>query len=230
MKPVTGKRLFFAWLILMVLGALGALAFTWLLPAPPTHVVRGAVLGDVENVLLVLANKGVAGEARLEPDGSFEVDVPDDATRPRIEALAKGGGRILVPLLEGQTELEPFALWSTGMRFRVDGDKVRVDWSPIPEGEGYPRGPRYSLLLAYTRTNGDRQEVSSLAERQLEKHALDLSLAELEDFMPERDPAKPVEVELRVYEFAEGSRLWKWIGHRCEWLVGQPLVSPLPGE
>ena len=116
------------------------------------------------------------------------------------------------------------------MRFRVDGDKVRVDWSPIPEGEGYPRGPRYSLLLAYTRTNGDRQEVSSLAERQLEKHALDLSLAELEDFMPERDPAKPVEVELRVYEFAEGSRLWKWIGHRCEWLVGQPLVSPLPGE
>lgn len=228
MSKATAKRALFAWLGVMVVGAAIALAVTWLLPSTPTRVVRGKVLGDVDRVLLVLANKGLAGEARLSADGSFEVDVPETATRARIEALSKGGGRVLVPLEEGQTETEPFALWSTGMRFRVDGDKARVDWSPIPKGEGFPATPRYSLLLAYTRTNGDRQEVSSLAKRQLEEHALSLDLVEFEDFMPDRDAAKPVEVELRVYEFAEGARLVKWIGHRTTWVVGEPLVSELP--
>ena len=67
-------------------------------------------------------------------------------------------------------------MWTTPLRVQRREDRLRFEWAPIPAGEGWPEGRRYSLLVEYPRrgigaigfvTGSSRDENASSPEDEL---------------------------------------------------------------
>lgn len=196
--------------------------------APPA-TVQGQTRGPVELVALVDLERDLVVDALLQPDGSFTVSVPPTSTRPWIAAHGPGGAVAQSEPLEvawlgsgtGVYQLDPLPLWHSSIRVQRRGERLRLDWSPLPAGEGFPERRRYSVLVSYTALDGGQREVSLQAA----DPALEIDLSELLEYLPQRDPARE-EVELSVRAFDPGVPQGRfWVACRLPWRLGQPLAA-----
>jgi len=161
--------------------------------------IRGRVLGSAERVVLVDPQRGVLRDAPLESDGSYTIPIPHAAFEPWIAIHGPAGSRIetgVLPAAQEEIEVPLLALWQSPLRVQGDEKVLRIDWSPIPKGEGFPAQSRYSVLFTYTKTGGDRGETSFLSLG----NALEIARTELFDLLNARDLRIP-EVELSVRAF-----------------------------
>jgi len=203
-------------------GLLGAAV--WSRGERPVAWVRGRVLGGgVSLAVVVDARREAVREVALGADGSYRIGVPRSAHEPAVVLHGAGEGGALVEsgpvaLPEGdgaETELPPLALWRAQLRLRRRGERYRFDWSPIPAGEGYPERRRYSLLFAYTKTDGERGETSLLSS----EPAMELPCRELLDVLKDRAPtATALEVSLRAFDPTDPAGPL-WVGATQDWTL-----------
>ena len=214
-SPSSRRQLVLALVAVAVL-ALCAAAIAFVQLAKPVGVVRGSALGPVGAVLLSDAMRGILVEGSLNSDGQYEVLLPAAAREPMIQLRAKEGrsfveSNVLTP--GGVVEVRPLALWSTPLRIRSAEGKVRLDWSPVPKGNGYPGRRRYSILIRFTKVDGATAEASLLSEEPWQE----IPLAELKQLMVDRNPNKPqVEIELRAFDPREQQGPL-WVGEVRAW-------------
>ena len=196
----------------------------------PACAVRGRVLGPARQVVAVQSGEGFLRAASLDPaSGRFEVAVPRAVPEPWIVVHGQGGARVETSPLRELTgeglELPPVALWETPFRVRREGERLRWDWSPVPEREGFPARRRYSLLFEYPRAGDPPRGQTSLLSFD---PAIELPLSELLDQMPELSaPEAEVVVELRVLDPADPTGAL-WVGARAAWKLGSTELRPLP--
>lgn len=184
-------------------------------------LVTGRLVGPVGSgtvVLLVDPPAGVGVPAEVGPDGRFEVRVPPGAPEPWVVVDTGQGALVQTGSLSpsSPTALPPLRVWQTEVRARGHAGRVRVDWSPIPEGEGLPEKARYSVLVKYARDDRAEGEATFPAT----EAALELDVqGELLPYLPHRAPG-PQTLELLVRAFDPtdpGGPMW--IGGRTTFPV-----------
>jgi hypothetical protein len=205
-----------------------ALVFGWN-PEGSGPLVEGRVLGEVGEVLLVEPNRGVEVAAQVDAEGRVRVHAPSGAQRPVLEVYAPEGSAVVqsgpIDLAqEPPVRVEPLAVWQPRFELQTREDQVRFKWSSAPAQEGFPKSRLYSILITYTKQDGERSE-SSLRTTATE---LQQSLAELtnQETLPDWDPAqRDVGIELRVFD--PNLRFGpKWIGARRRWTLGAAELRP----
>jgi len=209
-----------------VAGLLLALYSSW----APIGTVRGKVKGEIERVVLADVSRDVYRAGRVTAEG-FEVDYPPYAKEPKVFLYGKGepvhwveSG--VLPPKEGLQEAPPLAVWISPLEITVREGTVRFDWSPIPEGEGFPGRRRYSLLIRYYKAGG---EVGERGDATLicEAPKRSISLYELEQLFQEFDVNKrELEIELRAYDPGQQKGAL-WVGIRRGWTF-PPTTAPEP--
>jgi hypothetical protein len=187
---------------------------------PPPILVSGTALG-AERVRLVEEEKDLVLTATPAPLGSFTIAVaPGAASRPRI--LLEGPGDALVvtqPLsLDANVTLPPLRIWRAPVDVKRERDRLRFAWPRIPEGEGLPRSPRYSLLFSFRQRAGSEATHGEATLITRAPEAIQ-SLDDLADLIGERRPddAK-ITLLIRCFDGdAPGSATWS--GGPVEWEV-----------
>lgn len=211
-----------------VAGLLLALYSSW----APIGTVRGKVKGEIDRVVLADVSRDVYRRGLVTAEG-YQVDLPPFAKEPRIFVYGKGEpvhevkSGVLEPK-EGLQEAPPLALWKSPLEITVREGTVRFDWSPIPEGEGYPDRRRYSLLITYYKVPTDSEELERGDTTLIcEAPKRSISLYELEQLFQQFDVSKrELEVELRAYDPGQQKGAI-WIGARRTWTF-PPTMPPQP--
>ena len=182
------------------------------------RVVAGAAVGSATKVLLVDPRVGLLEPLAVGPDGSFSAALPDDVVEPWIVIDSGGGALTQTGGLRGPPDvaLRPLGVWRTDLRVRREGTRQRIDWGGVPSGEGFPSPVQYSLLVTYTRKDGTDHEATFPSK----SASLELDDADLLEYLPEHDPAKPeVELCVRAFQPADPSAVW-WYGGKVRWTMG----------
>lgn len=210
-----------------VAGLLLALHSSW----APIGTIRGKLIGEADRVMLADVARDVYRNGRLS-EGGYEADLPPFAKEPRIFVYGKGEPHEIksgiLEVKEGPQEAPPLALWKSPLEITVREGIVRFDWSPIPEGEGYPKRRVYSLLIAYTKVPKDGEELDRGDTTLIcEAPKRSISLYELEQLFQEFDVSKrDLEVELRAFDPGQQKGAI-WIGARRKWTF-PPTTPPEP--
>ncbi|MBL4845922.1 MAG: hypothetical protein JKY65_10370 [Planctomycetes bacterium] len=186
----------------------------------PVGTIRGEVVaGQPVKVALVDVSRDVYREGVVDGT-SYRVALPRFTSKPRVFVYGEGKPEHWVEsevltVAEGKQEAPPLALWSSPLEIVIRDRKARFDWSPIPEGPGYPGRRRYSLLLRFDRTDGEKGEATLICD----KPKRSIEIEELRGLLMEFDPAKPeVVIELRAYDPGQQEGAL-WVGHRRKWIV-----------
>jgi hypothetical protein len=206
-------------LVVVCLGLSVILLLLWR-GCAPVGTVRGRVIGKATRVLLQDVKRGVLREGEVDGEGSYSVVVPPSTREPMVVIHGEDGCLVesgTIHIEEEETEVRLLSLWSTELRIRHREAKVRFDWSPIPEGEGFPlKRRRYSILIRYRNTAGERAETTLLSQ----EPPYEIPLRQLKELMREWEPAETrVEVELRAWDPSDETTGPRWIGARRYWRV-----------
>lgn len=211
------RQLRLAVVSIAVLGVCAA-AIIFVQLVKPVGAVTGRAVGAITKVLLSDTARGILVEGELSTDGSYSVVLPAAAREPIVQLWAADGRSFVesgVVAASDGTVIPPLALWTTEVRARSGEGKVVLDWSPIPEGEGFPERRRYSVLIRFTKADGARSEATLLSEEPRQE----LPLAELNQLLRDRDPAnRALEIELRAFDPGQ-QKGPLWVGRVRDWTL-----------
>jgi hypothetical protein len=193
----------------------------------PIGTISGRAIGNVKSVELSDVARHVHRPAELGEGGTYAVKLPPFAREPRIVIIGTRGERVdsaILPMTRGPSTAPTYALWYTPLDVAVDAGRVRFNWGAIPEGEGYPRSRRYSLLLRYQKKDGERGEISFLAMTP----GRTTEVGEVHGLLQEWDGKQNVVLELRAYDPGEKDGA-QWTAIERPWTVPPAPQSPPPG-
>jgi hypothetical protein len=185
--------------------------------------VQVTPIGPVDKVVFWDPERGF--ELEQKPGEHVVFDAPLERLQaPRVTVVAKDGsetvsGKIAVSAVTSLVDVGVLRVWSAGVDFKRDGDKLRFSWPPLSVPEA-PPVVRYSLLFVYKGTAGQDMEACLVSKGGLEAIQ---TLGELSEVFPERDPAvKTMTLRIRAYsnDQKEGPL---WAGPKIEWQVPADL-------
>ncbi len=203
-------------------GLLGACPGTT--SASPTVRVRVTPIGPVEKVVLWDVERDFTLEQKPGEHVVFEAPL-ERLQAPRVTVVATDGsetvsGKLAISAVTSEIDLGPLRVWSAGVDFKRDGNKLRFAWPPLSMPEA-PPVVRYSLLFVYGGSKGQEMEACLVSRGSIEAIQ---TLSELSELFPERDPAvKTMTLRIRAYsnDQKEGPL---WAGPKIEW----PIPADLP--
>jgi hypothetical protein len=174
-------------------------------------------------VVLWDAERGL--EVRANAAETVELEAPRERLlAPRVVVSAADGSettsaKLAVSAVTTLVDVGRLRVWPARVGYQREGEKVRFSWSAL-EGPDVPDPLRYSLIFVYRNTQGQDSEGTLIRKGE---HEAILTLSELSEIFPERDPkAKVMTIRIRAYgsSATEGTI---WAGPKQDWVVPDDL-------
>jgi len=196
---------------------------------PASAIVRFRVQPvGATTVLLWDAERGL--EVRENAAETVLLEAPRERlVAPRIVVAAADGsettsGKLAISAVTTLVDVGRLRVWPARVGFQREGEKLRFSWSAL-EGPDVPDPLRYSLIFVYKNAQGQDSEGTLIRKGE---HEAVLSLSELSEIFPERDPkAKLMTIRIRAYGSSPGEGTI-WAGPKQDWVVPDDL--PLSRE